>query len=64
MASVCSIYDVDLKNLAAEHYLSMAEELSREVGLVLANLHFNVCRDRNEYHATNDFFGSNDMKNV
>lgn len=61
MPSVCSIYDVDLRNLAEKHKLSAWEDLSGKVHLILADTLYNVWSNQNDNHNDYDVFRSNDM---
>lgn len=64
MAILCSIYDVDLTNLADEHGLVVGEDLSGKVDIVLTDAPDNIRGDRNDAHVEYDVFDSSGMEDM
>lgn len=64
MASVCSIHDVDFRNLVEEHELSAGEDFAGKVGFVLADPPYDVRRNLMAPNTEYDVFGVKDMKDM
>lgn len=64
MASLCSIYDVNIIGFAQKHEPGFVEDLSRNMCLVLADTTYSVQSNRDNDHAGYSVFNSNDTKNI
>lgn len=64
MALLCSIYDVDSRNLVQEHELTVREDVSEKMNFVLAGSQNSVQRNRIDAHAANYVFCLNDMTDM
>lgn len=62
MASLCSIYDANLKFVVEKHELGEREDLGWKANLILVSLPYNEQSDQNNDHAEYEVLGSNDTK--
>lgn len=64
MAISCSNHEVDFRKLVEGHEQGVRQNVSGTVNLALADPTYNVRRDRGVDRDENNFFGSNNMKNM
>lgn len=62
VAHLCSIHNVHFRISMEMHMVNVKENLSGKADLVLAQVPYDVRRDRTDYHTQYDVFGLNDLK--
>lgn len=62
MAFVCSIYDMNFRNMAEEHGFDSGEALRGKVSLGFADSLYNERRDRNDEYVDYGVLGLKDIK--